>query len=1231
VNARRTGLILQQDLKENLGRPLFWIWIVLLALVAFGLSRGEVRISSGDSQVGGTKAWITSEFALGQMLSMVILIFYAFFLAVIAGMSIIRDEEQRLGELLHATPLTPAEYVWGKFLGVLAVVGIVLLVHLFMTAVCNQLLPNAKADEIRGPFALRHYLMPAVIFGLPPLLFLGGISFAVGALTRKPILVFILPVVTLLFCGFFLWNWSPSWLSPGVNRILMLIEPAGFRWLNETWLKVDRGVDFYNKASIPFDGTFILSRMLFALTGILAVVVTERRFARTLRGSRAAVRRRSAWSRLADEPQASSAARQTNGLPHGGGSAHPRTEPAVSISSLGMRTRAVGLIEGIVQMARFELRGLAGSPGLYLFVPIILLQVLGTTLLGVGAFETPLLVTAGTMAVRAMDTITLLVCLLTLFYTVESLQRERTVGLAAIGYATPIRTESIIFGKALANSLIGVVVILATFVGCVIAMLVQGKVRLEIGPFVLIWIVLLLPTFLLWSSFAAAAFAVTRNRFTAYGVGLTALTLTGYLQMTGRMNWAGNWDLWSVLRWSDLGVLPLDRAAIIENRLLALSATVLFTGLTVRFFPRRESDPTQILLRIQPGRLARGVARFCPYFAVPVILLLVLVVQVRSGDQGAAAKKQAHDYWKQNLATWKGAPLPGITAVDLDLTLEPTRHRLRMKGSYRLYNHLDSTLYKIPLTGGFNWENIEWTLNGTEYKPEDRTRLFVFTPPSPLQHGDTLRIGFSYEARLPRGTSRNGGGMSEFILPAGAVLTSFNPSFVPVPGYDEEIGVEKQNRYEPKVYASDFYKGITQAAIGSALPGRTRIRITGPAEYTYNSVGSLVSDEVQGGQRTVVWESDHPVRFFNVVAGRWTMRQGQGTAIYYHPKHRYNIDEMVQALDASRRYYSEWFSPFPWSELKLSEFPALAFYAQGFPTNITFSEGIGFLAKSDDKARAAFLITAHESAHQWWGNIVTPGQGPGGDVVAEGLAHFSAILLTEQVLGQRPRIESCKRLEERYDNNRQADSERPLVKIDGSKPGDETVTYEKGGWAFWMLLHHMGRENMFHGLQEFVRVYSDGPDYPVLQDLIRTLRPFAPDTLAYDAFTKQWFFEVALPQYRLSRAGKTVGSGTDQWQITVHLHNSGSGTMPVEIAATKGERFPSRTTPSRPKSAPAAGSEGNGAAASPDYLEARTMVTLGPGEEQDITWPCPFEPDRIVVDPDALVLQLERKAAVVEL
>ena len=76
-----------------------------------------------------------------------------------------------------------------------------------------------------------------------------------------------------------------------------------------------------------------------------------------------------------------------------------------------------------------------------------------------------MLLTSGTFAVRTFNPLTTMTCLLLLFYTVESLWRERQTRLAAISLATPVRTGSILLGKALANSLVGVAVVLLEFVG----------------------------------------------------------------------------------------------------------------------------------------------------------------------------------------------------------------------------------------------------------------------------------------------------------------------------------------------------------------------------------------------------------------------------------------------------------------------------------------------------------------------------------------------------------------------------------------------------------------------------------------------------------------------------------------------------------------------------------------------------------------------------------------------
>ncbi|MGE5176612.1 MAG: M1 family aminopeptidase, partial [Hyphomicrobiales bacterium] len=857
---------------------------------------------------------------------------------------------------------------------------------------------------------------------------------------------------------------------------------------------------------------------------------------------------------------------------------------------------------------------------LYLFVLLILIQVLGNTLTAVGAFDTPLLITPGITAVAVANQTTFLLCLLLLFYTVESLERERANGFASVLYATPIRTGAFLLGKSLATSLIAVVVLAASLLGCAIALGVQGRVPFSFTPYVLVWGLLLVPTVLVWTTFVAALYAAVGNRYAAYGGGLAALAFTGYRLLSGKLSWAGNWPLWGAYRWSDLGFFEADRAALVLNRIMVVSAAVFFTIVAVRLFGRRGGDGVRTVHRLAPGALARTGLGLLPAAAVPLGCCVALAVMVSQGTEGGAAKKAAKDYWAKNLKTYLDAPLPDVARADIALRVDPARHWIQSRGTLTLVNPLDTTLARIPVSGGFFWRHVAWTMNGDSTKPEDRSHLFVFTPPRPLAKGDSVVIGWSFDGRLPDGVSKNGSSnRDEFILPSGVVLTAFTPSFMPVLGFMEGVGETKDNKTERRTYARGYWKGITRAGYGATAWFPARIAVTGPAAYTLNSVGICTDNTVKDGWRTQVWQTDHPVKILNVVCGRWKERDGQGTRLFYDPSHPFNVAEMSATLDAARRWYSAWFLPYPWRELKLSEFPALAGYAQGFGTNITFSENIGFLTKNDEKRDATFLVTAHESAHQWWGNILTPANGPGADLLSEGMAHFSTMLLFEKMRGERARMEFAKGLEAHYADNRRPDDERAMYDIDESRDSDQTVLYDRGGWVFWMLYDYLGHDRALEAYRAFIRDWSVSRDHPALQDLIAALRPYAADPAAYDRFVKQWCEDRVVPEYRFEGAKKTRnGSG---WLVTATLANLGTGAMPVEVAATAGDRWEKAKR----------GGETKPAVPNPGYREARETIVVGSGESKQVTIRCAFEPKQLVADPDVLILQLRRKQAVASL
>ena len=308
-----------------------------------------------------------------MMFPLVAFLVYSFFIAVAAGMAIPRDDELNVGPVLHATRLTPGEYLWGKFGAVLLLFLVVMTAHLLLTILFNQVIPSASADQIRGPFSLTNYLRPALVLALPFVVFLCGASFAIGERTRKPILVFVTPVALFLVSIFFLWDWSPSWLDPSWNRLLMWIEPSGFRWINETWLKVDLGVDYYNQQPITYDLPFLLSRLVYIVLGLGMVASSTRPFHRD--GARPAV---GGCGRLVEAQEERDAGRRR---------AAGRDRDLVDaglLASLEMTSSAPGFVRAVWDVARFEARSLRVQPGLYIFVPLILLQTIGEYLLPAG-------------------------------------------------------------------------------------------------------------------------------------------------------------------------------------------------------------------------------------------------------------------------------------------------------------------------------------------------------------------------------------------------------------------------------------------------------------------------------------------------------------------------------------------------------------------------------------------------------------------------------------------------------------------------------------------------------------------------------------------------------------------------------------------------------------------------------------------------------------------------------
>lgn len=1201
---RRALTVARYDFRHPQSKALLVVWGLLTLFLAWGMSIGAVQISSGSSGVGGVKAHLTSEFSQALQGSVLALMIDGFFFAVLAGMAVPRDHETRMLEIERSAGLSPRSYVIGKFLGAAGWLAVMVALQVAGRIFFNHVIPNADMAESRGPLNLMNYLRPMLLIVGPSLFFTGATAFFLGARTKNGVLVFLSPVF-LILAYLFLYNETLLNRVPkAVKEGLIFVDPSGTEWLNQAFLREDRGAAFYNTTPIPYETKFLASRGLILALSLGLVFVSASRAMEPVGTSRR--KQRLLRAETARE-----------GIPAN----VPVAAPAISTSivDMGMRNRRPGWLRYVRTIAAAEARHLLRGPGLWLFGVIIAFVATVNALFQPGPLDTSYLVTSGDFAARTFGIVTICTALLALFFGSDALERERSARVEPFVFGTPMPISAWLAGKSLASAIVAFAVIASVFLGLVIAVAYQRQTTIEWAPLGIIWGLLLFPTFFFWTSFISLFRAVSANRYIMLALGFGVLGLTIWANIRDYIHWGNNWPLMGSVTYSDISLFELQREAIVRNRITTLLGGVFLLTLASVRMTKYQTDTVRARSRFGFKPLVK---KYAPAVVAAIPLALAAGstwFKIRTGPEGSVTKKADKDYWRKNVATFYDFKPPTITAVDLKIAIDPAKSSFHADGSFVLKNHRKDPMDEIPMTIGNHLSNETWTWDGKPIVPEDRAGLKIVRKPdkTPFAPGESAKFGFVYDGVFPKGMNRKGTERMEFIVPSSVVLTSFSDSFLPKFGFAETRGLAPRDQPEAKKYPEDYYKKQVDPAIGDGSKMTTRIEVTVPGDFRANSVGTLEKVVEQlDGTKTFIWTSDHPVSFFNIVAGRWTEAKGDGVVIYHDPRHGRNVPEMLRGLEASRKHYGDWFGAFPWKELKLSEFAGLADYAQGFPTNITFSESIGFKTLSDEESNASFYVTAHEAAHQWWGNMLVPGDGPGGNVLSEALANYSAIRLVEKELGERARIGLMKQMEFRYVFGRRGDDEQALNKVDGSKPTDQTVTYERGGWAFWMLSRLMGMDAFHKGLAEMIRKYPAGSqDAPLVEDLLEVLREHAPDKPAFDKFADTWIKGKALPNLFLDDVNVADGASADARKVTGKLRNDGTGTVEVEIAASIGRRFPPKKSwlPAPPETK-----------LGEPYKDVRTKVTVEPGKSVDFTIETPFVPDQVTFDPDANLLLIGR-------
>ncbi len=337
-----------------------------------------------------------------------------------------------------------------------------------------------------------------------------------------------------------------------------------------------------------------------------------------------------------------------------------------------------------------------------------------------------------------------------------------------------------------------------------------------------------------------------------------------------------------------------------------------------------------------------------------------------------------------------------------------------------------------------------------------------------------------------------------------------------------------------------------------------------PKRYTTLGVGKVVSDEIVGDARVTRFHPVADVSFPTVIFGDYypaeskiIVKKPDGSIVpvrIYVDKTGMSdwgitqkslpalADEAANALNL----YGEIFGvPYPYEKLDLVNDPLGFLYGQS-PASIIYLGSGGFWSKGTlgsigggDLTQFSKSLVAHETAHQWWGSLISNANDWNYWFV-ESLAEYSAALFVENVHSKK---EYDEHVEEWRRRVIESDLEGSVVGAGnvwgGTNPNPgisyRELVYSKGPYIFHVMRTTWGDEKFFKFLKDLATSLAGKPI------VTRDIQKVAEKSYG---FSMEWFFDqwlrgVGTPEYtlkyktRLAENGKWVMQGSiDQRIVT---------------------------------------------------------------------------------------------------
>lgn len=1080
------------------------IWIFLLIntlLVFFAAASDNVQIGGSIGNIHKNSPFVIANFY--STMSVVCLLMTTAFMNATAN----RDFQYGMHQFVFSSPIKKRDYFFGKFIGasmvsVIPMLGVSL--GLLLAPLLSPAFDMAPAERF-GSANFEAHFQALLSFAIPNVIISGVLLFSLAIIFRSSIVSFIGGMLLLM-----LYIFSGTFRRDIQNEsIASLTDPFGGTSFDvmTKYLTVDEK----NLHAVGLTGDLLINRLLWIGITLTILLLVYWRFSFTSRKEKAKKEK----------------------------AAKPVPAPVITAKVFEPAKANVFSFSVWWSLVKFETKAIIKNPSFITIMGIGLIMLIANLTTLTSSFGTTRYPVTYMVVESIQNAYELFMIGFITFYTGILVWKERDAKINEIQDATPVQSGMLFSAKVIAILISIAIVLVGSILLGIIAQTCYGYTRYELGVYVKSLLVIRMSAFLFLTILSLLFHYLINNRYIAYFAFVAFLIINsfiwGLLEMNSNMLSFGHRP---DITYSDMnGFGPFVSGTVWFS--LYWTAFCLVLCFVIMLFYIRGKEQ-QFRYRWADAKVRFGKKRLAIVVSIVVFALCGSFVyyntKVLNKYDSSEEQENKQVAYEKKYKQFEHLVQPRFYKIDYQIAIFPEDRSLTTKAEAWARNISSQPIKELHFSMPTLSDSVTVTIAGAKLKSND-TKLYyrIYTLEKPLMPNDSIRInvalsktskGFENEVSFTQLT-QNG--------------TFFNNTdIMPYLGYNNQVEISDKNKRAklklparermPKLDDNNF-KARANNYLGndSDWVEVNTVISTSPDQIAI-APGSLVKTWNKGGRKYFNYKLDQKaLNFYSFISGKYEVARrkwnGIDLEVYYDKAHAYNIPNMLNSMQKSLEYYTKNFGPYYHKQCRIIEFPRYASFAQAFPGTMPYSEAIGFITDLRDVKQQdidmVFYVVAHEMGHQYWAHQICGANMQGSEMMSEGFAQYSALMVMEKEYGKDKMKKFLKYEMDDYLNGRsgELEGENPLMKTENQ----QYIHYNKASVVMYYLKEMIGEHHVNQALKNLITEYGyKNPPYPTANAAVNEFRKVTPDSLQYlipDLFEKITLFNNRMLEAKYKKVG----------------------------------------------------------------------------------------------------------------